>query len=164
MANAILNFHFDFPHPSLNNTAGQSASCDRVLFFGQCSTLQWFYCFQSGRLILQTCGKGILPGDQSSQYAWRTLLWAWVDVNILYLSLFPYVFVFVSLSISLCVSVFEYLSLSCQELLYYLKLENILWGVAAMSKAGLGSLHIVHYKVSNVGATSYDQWRGWELV
>ena len=111
IANAILNFHFDFPHPSLNNTAGQSASCDRVLFFGQCSTLQWFYCFQSGRLILQTCGKGILPGDQTSQYAWRMLLWAWVDVNILYLSLFPYVFVFVSLSICLCVSVFEYLCL-----------------------------------------------------
>ena len=28
MANAILNFHFDFPHPSLRNTAGQSAKGD----------------------------------------------------------------------------------------------------------------------------------------
>ena len=68
-----------------------------------------------------------------------------------------------SLYLCLFLSVFGYLSL-WQELLYCLKLENILWGGAAMSKAGLGSLHIVHYKVSNVGATSYDQWRGWELV
>ena len=62
-----------------------------------------------------------------------------------------------------CICLCVYLSF-WQELLYCLKLENIPWGGAAMSKAGLGSLHIVHYKVSNVGATSYDQWRGWELV
>ena len=85
-------------YTNLNNTAGQSASCDRVFFFGKCSALQWFDCYQSGRL--QTCGKGILPSDKSSQYAWQLLLWAWVDVNILYLYLFPSVFV--SLCICLC--------------------------------------------------------------